>query len=80
MGVAVVINDRYSGHRYLRLPWLAAGASETFSVPLALPPGAHRIEVIADPEGQILEELEPTGWQRLASRRPSPVMQHVGSP
>lgn len=36
--------------------WLAAGASEIFSVPLALPPGAHRIEVIADPEGQILEE------------------------
>ena len=56
VGVAVVINDRYSGHRYLRLPWLAAGASETFSVPLVLPPGAHRIEVIADPEGQILEE------------------------
>ena len=56
VGVAVVVNDRYSGHRYLRLPWLAAGASETFSVPLQLPAGAHRLEVIADPEGQILEE------------------------
>lgn len=55
VGVAVVVNDRYSGHRYLRLPWLAAGASEQFSVPLDLPEGAHRIEVIADPELQILE-------------------------
>ena len=56
VGVAVVVNDRYSGHRYLRLPWLAAGASETFSVPLQLPAGGHRLEVIADPQGQILEE------------------------
>ena len=55
VGVAVVVNDRYSGHRYLRLPWLAAGASEQFRVPLDLPQGAHRIEVIADPELQILE-------------------------
>lgn len=56
VGVALVVNDRYGGHRYLRLPWLAAGASETFSVPLQLPAGGHRLEVIADPEGQILEE------------------------
>lgn len=40
VGVALVVNDRYGGHRYLRLPWLAAGASETFSVPLQLPAGA----------------------------------------
>ena len=56
VGVAVVINDQYSSHRYLRLPWLAANATETFSVPLQLPAGPHRIEVIADPEGHILEE------------------------
>jgi hypothetical protein len=37
------------------LPWLAAGASEQFSVPLDLPSGGHRIEVIADPERQILD-------------------------
>ena len=55
VGVAVVINDRYSDHRYLRLPWLSAGAEEAFQVPLHLPPGEHRIAVIADPEGQILE-------------------------
>jgi hypothetical protein len=55
VGVAVVVNDRYSGHRYLRLPWLAAGASEQFSVPLDLSPGGHCIEVIADPERQILD-------------------------
>jgi hypothetical protein len=55
VGVAVVVNDRYSDHRYLRLPWLAAGARERFSVPLDLLPGSHRIEVIADPESQIIE-------------------------
>ena len=58
VGVAVVVNDRYSGHRYLRLPWLAAGASEQFAVPLNLSAGAYRIEVIADPEQQILEAEE----------------------
>ncbi|MEN9542219.1 MAG: hypothetical protein RLZZ459_2310, partial [Cyanobacteriota bacterium] len=55
VGVAVVIDDRYSGHRYLRLPWLAAGGQEDFSLPLDLSPGHHRLEVIADPERQILE-------------------------
>lgn len=55
VGVAVVVNDRYSDHRYLRLPWLAAGESELFHVPLELPAGSYRIEVIADPERKILE-------------------------
>ena len=58
VGVAVVIDDRYSGHRYLRLPWLAAGESEQFTVPLELGGGSHRLEVIADPEQQILEAPE----------------------
>ena len=56
VGVAVVIDDRYSDHRYLRLPWLAAGGAERVTMPLALPPGRHRLEVIVDPERQILEE------------------------
>ena len=55
VGVAVVIDDRYSGHRYLRLPWLAAGGQEDFALPLDLSPGRHRLEVIADPERRILE-------------------------
>ena len=55
VGVAVVVNDRYSSHRYLRLPWLSAGDSEAFSVPLDLGAGRHKLEVIADPEGRILE-------------------------
>jgi len=55
VGVAVVIDDSYSSHRYLRLPWLTAGASEPFTMPLELSPGRHRLEVIADPEQQILE-------------------------
>ncbi|MEB3307753.1 MAG: CARDB domain-containing protein [Cyanobacteriota bacterium] len=55
VGVAVVVDDRYSNHRYLRIPWLAAGGSETFEVPLNLLSGPHRLEVIADPEHQIIE-------------------------
>ncbi len=55
VGVAVVVNDQYSSHRYLRLPWLAAGASESFTVPLNLAPGTHQLEVIADPERHIIE-------------------------
>jgi hypothetical protein len=65
VGVAVVINDRYSDHRYLRLPWLAAGESEQFTVPLELAPGMHRLEVIADPEQQILEAAEQQANNRV---------------
>jgi hypothetical protein len=67
VGVALVIDDRYSSHRYLRLPWLAAGEQEEFSVPLELPPGRHRLEVIADPEREILErpELQANNHQLL---------------
>jgi hypothetical protein len=57
VGVAVVIDDRYGGHRYLRLPWLPGGAGEHFAMPLELDPGPHHIEVIADPEGCILDQL-----------------------
>lgn len=56
VGVAVVVNDRYSGHRYLRLPWLGAGEAERVTMPLPLPAGSHRLEVIVDPERNILEE------------------------
>lgn len=55
VAVAVVVDDRYSSHRYLRLPWLAAGARDTFAVPLDLAPGLHRLEVIADPEAEVIE-------------------------
>ena len=65
VGVAVVINDRYSDHRYLRLPWLAAGESEQFMVPLELAPGTHRLEVIADPEQQILEAAQQQANNRV---------------
>jgi hypothetical protein len=67
VGVALVIDDRYSSHRYLRLPWLAAGEAEAFTVPLALPSGRHRLEVIADPQLEILErpELQANNRQQL---------------
>ncbi|MFM7238029.1 MAG: hypothetical protein ACKOZN_00270 [Cyanobium sp.] len=66
VGVAVVVDDRYSSHRYLRLPWLAAGDAETFTVPLELVPGRHRLEVIADPQLEILERPELQANNRLA--------------
>jgi len=55
VGVAVVIDDGYASHRYLRLPWLAAGAVESFGLPLSLSPGCHRIQVIADPQQAVIE-------------------------
>ena len=45
VGVAVVIDARYSDHRYLRLPWLAAGQEQHFTLGLDLSPGPHRLEV-----------------------------------
>jgi hypothetical protein len=66
VGVAVVVDDRYSSHRYLRLPWLAAGDAEAFTVPLELTPGRHRLEVIADPQLEILERPELQTNNRLA--------------
>lgn len=57
LGVSVVIDDRYSSHQYLRLPWLAAGETLPFSLPLALAPGRHQLLVVVDPEGDVLEHL-----------------------
>jgi hypothetical protein len=56
VGVAVVIDDCYSSHRYLRLPWMEAGATEDFALPLNLTAGNRCIAVIADPEHDILEQ------------------------
>jgi hypothetical protein len=55
VGVAVVIDNSYDSHRYLRIPWLQAGASESFCLPLALSPGPHRLQVLVDPERDVLE-------------------------
>jgi hypothetical protein len=55
LGVVVVIDDRYTGHRYLRLPWLAAGEAERFELPLDLAPGPHDLLVWVDPEGEVIE-------------------------
>jgi hypothetical protein len=55
LGIAIVINDRYRDHRYLRLPWLSAGESQEFSVPLDLPAGRHEVAVVADPNGDVIE-------------------------
>jgi hypothetical protein len=56
IGVAVVVDDRYSSHRWLPLPWLAAGAAERIELPLPLAAGPHRLAVIVDPERRILED------------------------
>jgi CARDB len=61
VGVAVVIDDRYSDHRHLPLPWLAAGEAERVCMTLDLPPGRHQLAVIVDPERRILEEESRRG-------------------
>jgi hypothetical protein len=73
VGVAVVIEDRWSDHRYLHLPWLGAGEGEQVRMPLNLTPGRHRLEVIVDPERRILEEA-----CRQANNRQSLVVQIPG--
>ncbi|WP_253912330.1 CARDB domain-containing protein [Synechococcus sp. KORDI-52] len=55
VGVVVVINDRFSSRRYIRIPWLNAGESEEFSLSLPLPSGRQLITVIADPEEIVIE-------------------------
>ena len=55
VGVAVVINDRYSSRRYIRIPWLRAEEHEDFTVELPLPSGKQLITVIADPEEIVIE-------------------------
>ena len=55
VGVAVVINDRYSSRRYIRIPWLSSGEHEDFTVELPLPSGKQLITVIADPEEIVIE-------------------------
>ena len=55
VGVAVVINDRYSSRRYIRIPWLSAGEHEDFTVELPLASSKQFITVIADPEEIVIE-------------------------
>ena len=54
-GLGVVVDDRYSDHRDLRLSWLAAGAAQGFSLALPLDPGPHELVVLADPEQTLVE-------------------------
>ena len=55
VGVAVVVNDRFSDHRYLQIPWMDAGANESDSLAWPLPPGQHSITVVADPQELVIE-------------------------
>ena len=55
IGVAVVVDDCYSDHRFLRIPWMEAGGKEQFSMPLELNIGTHDLEVIVDPHQQVIE-------------------------
>ena len=55
VGVAVVVNDRFSDHRYLQIPWMDAGANESYSLAWPLPPGQHSITVVADPQELVIE-------------------------
>ena len=55
VGVAVVVNDRFHDHRYLQIPWMDAGASQSYSLTWPLPPGQHSIAVVADPQELVIE-------------------------
>jgi hypothetical protein len=55
IGIDVVPDNLYSERQYLRLPWLAAGESEDFTVVLSLAKGSHQVLVAVDPSGDIIE-------------------------
>ena len=68
VGVAVVVDDRYSNHRYLRIPWLAAGGVERFSMLLDLNAGEHELAVIVDPQQQVIEPQSTRANNRVHCR------------
>ncbi len=51
----MVLDDLYSSHRYVRIPWMDVGRSEDFCLAWELAPGAHLIEVIADLEDRVIK-------------------------
>ena len=55
VGISVALDNSHSSHRYVRIPWMDAGGSEDFTIALELTPGAHQIELIADPEERLIE-------------------------
>ena len=55
VGVAVVLNDSYASHRYVRIPWMNAGGSESFTMAWDLPAGRHQFAVLVDPEKAVIE-------------------------
>ena len=65
VGISVVLDDSYSSHRYVRIPWMDAGGSEDFAMAWELTPGAHQIEVIADPEERVIEAARGRENNRL---------------
>jgi hypothetical protein len=65
VGISVVLDDSYSSHRYVRIPWMDAGGSEDFAMAWELTPGAHQIEVIADPAERVIEAARGRENNRL---------------
>ena len=55
VGISVVLDDSYSSHRYVRIPWMDADGSEDFCLAWELAPGAHLIEVVAALEDRVIE-------------------------
>lgn len=68
IGVAVVVDDRYSDHRFLRIPWMEAGGEERFSMTLGLDAGEHDLAVIVDPQQQVIEPQSTRANNRVDRR------------
>ena len=68
IGVVVVVDDRYSDHRFLRVPWLDAGGEERFTMPLGLEAGEHDLVVIVDHSQQVIEPESTRANNRVHRR------------
>lgn len=65
IGIDVVPDDCYSARTYLRLPWLGAGDSETFSLRMTLAAGPHRLLVAVDPTCDVIEPEDSRSNNRV---------------
>ena len=66
--MAVVVDDRYSDHRFLRIPWMEAGGEERFSMTLGVDAGEHDLAVIVDPQQQVIEPQSTRANNRMDRR------------
>ena len=55
LSIDIVLDNKYSSRKYVRLPWLSAQSAQAFSINLEVSAGEHHLVIIADPNSNIIE-------------------------